>query len=245
MASGARSARARHGREGFGEGPGVVPQEGTSEQGLRPGQERREALQRPGHVLDLDPVGRSQPPPDRVVEPVELRGDDLAPPQHLPARLLSRPLYSSSTIGELHEGVPGGGGDGGPRRRPGRRAPSNLAGGRPGHKRASRPEAAGAHSRILGFMSARRRMYSSRSNSSDRQSSSRGRSSRSTSAQASSSLWAISRGIRQTPCLSAWISSPGQDLDAGQLHRLAEVDQPDVGVADARVEPEELETRGP
>ena len=50
--------------------------------------------------------------------------------------------------------------------------------------------------------------------------------------------------MMQTPCLSAWIRSPGLDLDARELDRLAEIDQPDVGVADARVEAEELEAQG-
>ena len=45
---------------------------------------------------------------------------------------------------------------------------------------------------------------------SDRQISSSGCSSRSTSAQASASFGAISSGMMQTPCLSAWIRSPGR-----------------------------------
>ena len=48
----------------------------------------------------------------------------------------------------------------------------------------------------------------------------------------------------QTPCLSAWIRSPGRISTPAELDRLAEVDEPDVGVADAGVQPEELEAQG-
>src|SRR5262245_17599794 len=37
---------------------------------------------------------------------------------------------------------------------------------------------------------------------------------------------------------------PGTDLDAANEHGSGELDQPDVGVADARVEPEEMEPQG-
>ena len=57
-------------------------------------------------------------------------------------------------------------------------------------------------------------MYSSSEKLSDRQISRSGRSRRSTSAHASASREATWCGIKQTPCLSAWIKSPVLDLDA-------------------------------
>ncbi len=49
----------------------------------------------------------------------------------------------------------------------------------------------------------------------------------------------------QTPCLSACSRSPGWIVDAADRHRLAEIDEPHVSVAHARVQTEELEAEGP
>ena len=49
----------------------------------------------------------------------------------------------------------------------------------------------------------------------------------------------------QTPCLSAWSRSPDRIVDAADRDRLAEIDEPHVGMAHARVEAEELEPQGP
>ena len=84
-------------------------------------------------------------------------------------------------------------------------------------------------------------MYSSSEKLSDRQISRSGRSRRSTSAQASASRGATCSGIKQTPCLSAWIRSPESDLDPADFDRRAEIDQPDVGMAHARIQAEKLE----
>ena len=87
-------------------------------------------------------------------------------------------------------------------------------------------------------------MYSSSEKLSDRQISRSGRSRRSTSAQASASRGAISMRNQANAVLVGVDQVAGVDLDPADIDRRAEIDQSDVGMADARIQAEKLEARG-